>query len=138
MYTQKITKRYSSAIKAEALSSIGSGLLSKSEAAILYGVTADTIHQWIRRSGRTTLLNEVINIQMPNEVDIIKELTAQKQRLESALAHATARRSPPPLLAGSSTCEGGEAFLPPPFLRGGTRWGLARRSKNIARLFFAY
>ena len=89
MYTQKITKRYSSAIKAEALSSIGSGLLSKSEAAILYGVTAATIHQWIRRSGRTTLLNKVINIQMPNEVDIIKELTAQKQRLESALAHAT-------------------------------------------------
>lgn len=89
MYTQKITKRYSSAIKQESLSSIESGLLTKSEAAKLYGVSATTIGRWIKRSGKTGLLNKIIKIQMPNEIDTIKRLEQEKRELESALAHAT-------------------------------------------------
>jgi transposase len=77
------------AVRHEALTAIESGLLTKSEAAKLYDVSPATIHQWIKRSGKTTLLNKIIKIQMPNEVDTIKHLEEEKRNLESALAHAT-------------------------------------------------
>ncbi len=89
MQGQKITKHYSLAVRHEALTKIESGLLTKSEAAKLYDVSPATIHHWIKRSGKTSLLNKVIKIQMPNEIDIIKRLEEEKRSLESALAQAT-------------------------------------------------
>jgi transposase len=89
MYTQKVTKRYSEAIKHEVISKIESGLLTKSEAVTLYDISRTAIVHWIKRAGKQSLLNKVIRIQMPNEINVIKRLEQEKRALESALAQAT-------------------------------------------------
>jgi len=88
MNEQKITKKYSSAIKQAAIEGIAQGLYSKSETARLYGIDPATIHHWIKRAKREELLNKVVKIQMPEEIDVIKKLKQEKHKLESALAQA--------------------------------------------------
>lgn len=88
MSHQKITKRYSIAIRQAALEGIAKGLYTKSETAKLYGVDPATIHHWIKKSKREELLNKIVRIEMPNEIDEIKRLKEEKSKLESALAQA--------------------------------------------------
>lgn len=91
MVKQKVTKRYGEAIKREAVASIESGLYSKTQAAKLYGVSGNTISFWIKRAGKPQLLNKVLKVQMPDEIDVIKKLEKEKVKLESALAQAHLR-----------------------------------------------
>jgi transposase-like protein len=88
MFTEKITKRYSLAIKQAALDGIARGLYTKSETARLYGVTHGTVGKWIKSSKRTELLNKIVRVQMPEELDRVKKLEEEKKKLESALAQA--------------------------------------------------
>ena len=70
MYRQRTFTRYSIAFKQKVVSEI------------------ETIQQWIKKFGKTHLLNKVVHIQMKDEKDKIKELERQKRELESALAQA--------------------------------------------------
>jgi transposase-like protein len=88
MVKQKVTKRYSEAIKREAVATIERGLYTKSQAAKMYGVYPNTISIWIKRVGKPQLLNKVIKVQMPEEIEAIKKLEEEKRKLETALAQA--------------------------------------------------
>jgi len=88
MVIEKITKRYSIAVKQEALEGISKGLYTKSETAKLYGVSPGAVAKWIKSLNRTELLNKIVRIQMPEEINRIKKLEEEKKRLESALAQA--------------------------------------------------
>lgn len=81
--------RYSTVFKQKVVSEIESGKFGITEAARIYDIKGgETINKWIKKFGKTHLLNKVIHIRMKDEKDKIKELEKQKQELESALAHA--------------------------------------------------
>ena len=89
MESQKITLRYSEAFKQKVVFEIENGILTLSEAQKLYDIRGgQTIQKWIKKLGKSHLLNKVIHVKMRKETDKIKELEKQKRELESALAQA--------------------------------------------------
>jgi transposase-like protein len=89
MRRQKIYPRYSTAFKQKVVSEIENGKLGIWEARRLYDIKGiGTIQFWLKRLGKTHLLNKVIHIEMKDEVSKIKELEKEKKALESALAQA--------------------------------------------------
>lgn len=86
----KSITRYSEAFKRKVIEEIEQGRLTQAEARQKYGIRDQaTIHYWIKRAKKHHLLNRIVRIEMPNETsseDIIKQLKAEKQQLESALA----------------------------------------------------
>lgn len=89
MKEQRIFRRYSTAFKQKVVSEIENGKLTISEARLVYDIRGDgTIQIWMRKFGKTHLLNKVIHIEMKDEPNKIKELEKQKKQLESALAQA--------------------------------------------------
>jgi len=63
---------------------------SISEACRRYGIKGtSTIQKWLKKYGRTELLNTVIWVKMRTEDDKIKQLEAENRRLKIALADAT-------------------------------------------------
>ena len=86
---QKITKLYSLAFKQKVISEIESGKLTRSEARKLYGISGgSTLNTWLKKLGKTYLLNKVVRIEMKDEVSKLKQLEKEKKELESALANA--------------------------------------------------
>lgn len=89
MKEQKIFRRYSTAFKQKVVTEIEKGKLTINEAKQVYDIRGDgTIQIWLRKFGKTHLLNKVIHIEMKDEPKRIKELERQKKQLESALAQA--------------------------------------------------
>lgn len=89
MINQRKSLRYSEAFKQKVVSEIENGKLTVSEAQKLYDIRGgETIQKWIKKLGKSHLLNKVVHIQMRDEIDKIKELEKQKRELESALAQA--------------------------------------------------
>ena len=87
MSGQRIIKRYSMAFKQKVVSEIESGKLTISGARKVYGITGiGTIENWLKKLGKSHLLNKVVRIEMIDEKDRIKELEREKRALESALA----------------------------------------------------
>ena len=88
----KTITRYSEAFKRKVIDEIEQGRLTQAEAKRKYGIKDQaTIHYWLKRFGKNHLLNRIVRIEMPNEIssqDIIKQLKAEKQQLESALAQS--------------------------------------------------
>ena len=86
----RMITKYSEVFKRKVIEEIEDGRLTQSEAKQKYGIRDQgTIHYWIKRAGKKHLLNRVMRIEMPNEItpnNIIKQLKAEKQELESALA----------------------------------------------------
>ena len=81
--------RYSLAFKQKVVSEIENGKLTITEAKKLYGIDGGgTVQGWIKKIGKTHLLNKVIHIQMKDEPNRIRELEKQKRELETALAQA--------------------------------------------------
>ena len=84
--------RYSEAFKNKVLQEIEDGHLSQAEARRKYGLKYYmTLRRWIKQSGKKNLLSRTVRIEMPNEIqpqEIIKQLKAEKQQLESALAQS--------------------------------------------------
>ena len=84
--------RYSEAFKRKVIEEIEQGRVTQAEAMRKYGIRGSvTIRYWIKRFGKNHLLNRVVRIEMPTEnnpQDIIKQLKAEKQQLESALAQS--------------------------------------------------
>lgn len=86
---QKMTKRYSFAFKQKVISEIESGKLTRSQARKLYGISGgSTLNSWLKKLGKTNLLNKVVRIELKDEVSKLKQLEKEKKELESALANA--------------------------------------------------
>ena len=89
MENQRKTLRYSEAFKQKVVSEIENGKLTLSEAQRLYDIRGgETIQKWIKKLGKSHLLNKVVHIKMRDETEKLKELEKQKRELESALAQA--------------------------------------------------
>ena len=88
----KVQIRYSTAFKNKVLQEIEEGHQSQAEVRRKYGLKYNmTIRRWIKQLGKKHLLNRTVRIEMPDEItptDIIKQLKAEKQQLESALAQS--------------------------------------------------
>lgn len=86
------TNRYSEAFKLQVLSEIEGGHLTPAQAVKKYGLShCSMINYWSKRYRKPHLLRKVVRIEMPTEPtqnDIIKQLKAEKQKLESALAQS--------------------------------------------------
>ena len=86
----KTINRYSDAFKRKLIEDIESGRLTRVQAKQKYGLNNQTtIGRWIKQFGKKHLLSRIVRIEMPDEKqpqEIIKQLQAEKQQLESALA----------------------------------------------------
>ena len=86
---KRIFKRYSESFKQQVVNEIESGALTIHQVQKRYQIGSHgTITNWLRQLGKTDLLAQRVRIETPDEVDSLKQLTAEKQHLESALAQA--------------------------------------------------
>ena len=80
-------RRYSLSFKQHVVSLIETSELSIEQIRKRYDIRGScTIQQWIKKFGKSHLLPQMVRIQMPDEIDRIKQLEREKQALESALA----------------------------------------------------
>ena len=85
---QKTVYLYSSCFKGKVVQEVSSGS-SISEVCRRYDIKGgSTVQYWIKKFGRSELLNTVIRVKMRSEEDKIKQLEAENQRLKIALADA--------------------------------------------------
>lgn len=84
--------RYSEAFKRNIIEQIEKNDLTPAEAVRKYGIGhCSTINYWMKRYGKRHLVKSIVRISMPQEPkdqELIKQLKADKQQLESALAQA--------------------------------------------------
>lgn len=82
--------RYSEAFKLHVLRELDEGKFASVQAAArAYGIRGgSTIQSWMRRYGRTDLLQKVIRVETPKEVSEVKQLRQRVRDLEKALADA--------------------------------------------------
>lgn len=86
---QKVVLRYSTAFKLKVVEQIERGELTVQEARRVYDIRGgQTIQRWLAKHGKSHLLSRVVRIEMKDEKDRIKQLEAEKKKLESALAQA--------------------------------------------------
>ena len=87
MSGQVQVRRYSLSFKQYVVSLIETGELSIERIRKRYDIRGScTIQHWIKQFGKPHLLPQMVRIQMPDEIDRIKQLEREKQALESALA----------------------------------------------------
>lgn len=85
----RIFKRYSQSFKQQVVSEIESGILTIDQAQQLYRIGSNsTIRTWLKQLGKHHLIAQQVRIETTDEVNQLKQLTADKQQLESALAQA--------------------------------------------------
>lgn len=85
----RIFKRYSQSFKQKVVNEIESGILTISQAQKLYRIGSNsTIRNWLKQLGKNHLVAQQVRIETTEEVNQLKQLTADKQHLESALAQA--------------------------------------------------
>lgn len=84
---RKNEKRYSLSFKQMVVRQLEEEGLSVTELQRRYGIKgSETIQRWIRKFGKTHLLNQVIRIETMDEKDKLKELQDQIKQLKIALA----------------------------------------------------
>ena len=85
----RIFKRYSQSFKQKVVGEIESGILTIDQAQKLYRIGSNsTIRNWLKQLGKSHLIAQQVRIETTEEVNQLKQLTADKQQLESALAQA--------------------------------------------------
>ena len=86
---QKTFYRYSNCFKEKVVQEVSNGS-SISEVCRRYDIKGtNTVQLWVKKFGRTELLNTVIRVKMRREDDKLKQLEAENKRLKIALADAT-------------------------------------------------
>lgn len=85
-YQKKTVKRYSESFKLGVLDELSRGESTKAELRERYGLGGETISAWIKKYNRKDLLNRVIRIETPGEMDKQKQLKKRIEELEKALA----------------------------------------------------
>ena len=83
---RRTVKRYSESFKQKVLQELKEGRYNKNEIMQKYSIGAGTIYSWIRKYNNLALYNPRIRIEMPSDVDQIKELQFRLSELEKALA----------------------------------------------------
>jgi transposase len=84
---QRTVIKYSICFKQKVVREIEEEGLTYGQAARRYGIKgAGTICSWIKKFGRTHLLNQVIRIETMDERDRIKQLEEENKKLKIALA----------------------------------------------------
>jgi len=82
-------KRYSLAFKREIVRRVESGELSIGQARRRYGIGgSSTVQRWLKTYGTREHTSKQLRVMMPEEIDRMQSLEAEKRALESALAHA--------------------------------------------------
>lgn len=85
-------RRYSDVFRRKVVAEIEAGDLSISQAQRLYDIGGNTtIQRWMQQLGKGHLITKRVRIQMPDELEKLKQLEADKKELESALAKAYLR-----------------------------------------------
>ena len=86
---KRIFKRYSQSFKQKVVREIESGILTIDQAQKLYRIGSNsTIRNWLKQLGKNHLIAQQVRIETTEEVNQLKQLTVDKQHLESALAQA--------------------------------------------------
>ena len=86
---RRVFKRYSESFKQKVVNEIESGTLTIHQAQKQYRIGSHgTIINWLKQLGKHHLLAQRVRVETPDEVNQLTQLTADKQRLESALAQA--------------------------------------------------
>ena len=86
---RRTVKRYSTAFKQKVVSEIENGELTVTQAQRRYDLgEGSTVYRWLEKYGQHYQQAKVVHVQKPGEVDRMKQLEAEKQELESALAAA--------------------------------------------------
>ena len=79
--------RYSEAFKLKVVNEIERGKYNINQAGKLYGINGgSTIYYWLKKYGVNHKLCKVVRIEMPGEINRIKELEAEVKQLKVALA----------------------------------------------------
>jgi len=86
----KTRMKYSEAFKLQVLRELEEGKFASKEAARrTYGIRGDgTLINWINRYGKEHLLDKVVRVETPKEVNELKELRKRMREMEKALANA--------------------------------------------------
>lgn len=82
----RTVKSYSESFKQKVLQELAEGRSTKSEIRLKYGLGSGTIYSWIRKYNKLALYNPKIRIEMPGDIDKIKELQSRLSELEKALS----------------------------------------------------
>ena len=86
---QREIYRYSDCFKEKVVQEISAGS-TISEVCRRYDIKGlSTVQNWLKKYGRTELLNTIIRVKMKTEDDKIKQLESENKRLKIALADAT-------------------------------------------------
>lgn len=86
---QKTYYRYSNCFKEKVVQEVSAGS-SISEVCRRYDIKGtNTVQRWLKKYGRTELLNTVIRVKMRSEEDKLRQLEEENKRLKIALAEAT-------------------------------------------------
>lgn len=87
MKQSKQTLRYSESFKLSVLKDIETNHLSFGQAMFKYNIKGgSTIQGWAKKYGNFSLLNKVIIVKKPGEIDRLKEMNNEIRRLKEALA----------------------------------------------------
>jgi len=85
---QKTFYRYSNCFKEKVVQEVSGGS-SISEVCRRYDIKGtSTVQSWLKKYGRTELLNTVIRVKMRSEDDRLKQLESENKRLKIALSDA--------------------------------------------------
>ncbi len=85
-----VVKRYSEAFKLQVVREFEAGEYPSIAAARRkYGITGlGTVDGWLKRYGKAHLMKKVIRVEVPGEVDRLRELEREVKRLKEALGEA--------------------------------------------------
>lgn len=87
MKQSKQTVRYSEPFKLSVLKDIETNHLSFNQAMFKYNIKGgSTIQGWAKKYGNFSLLNKIVIVKKPGEIDRLKEMKNEIRRLKEALA----------------------------------------------------
>lgn len=86
---KKIVIRYSEAFKIEVVKRYEETGMTQVEIKEMYGILGNqTISNWIRKYGKESSQNKILRVEKPGELDRLKALEKENDKLKKALADA--------------------------------------------------
>jgi len=82
----RTVRSYSESFKLKVISDLEKGELSKNEIVEKYGISFQSLYNWIKRFSRFDLLNKKVRIETMQDKDQIKSLKEEIKKLKEALA----------------------------------------------------
>lgn len=82
----RTVRSYSESFKLKVISDLEKGELSKNEIVEKYGISFQSLYNWLKKYSRFDLLNKKVRIETMQEKDQIKSLKEEIKKLKEALA----------------------------------------------------